>query len=130
MFLRDPVRAPRLLSSVTIVVFLNASPDALAPGLRNAVAAPVFALFLSALAGHGGFLSSRPMVGLGDASYAIYTWSQITVYSAILIGLSLVCFYWLEMPARRWILKARAAKKEMVPSDPISSLAHHRHARH
>ena len=93
------------------------------------------------------------MAGLGDASYAIYilqspviayfllgtqgvgsctplNWSQITVYSAILIGLSLVCFDWLETPARRWILKARAAKKEMVPSDPISSLAHHRHARH
>lgn len=143
-------------SAAAVGLFLLLPPDSLPAGIRNAIAAPLFAVLVYALASSEGILTSRPMRKLGDASYAIYilqspvmayfllatqgmsaggtrsplTWMQFTLYCAILTGVSIACFEWWETPARRWILGAGAPKKEVVPSDPISSPACNRHARY
>lgn len=70
-----------------------------------------------------GFLSSRPLTLLGEASYAIYIlhlplqiwwnwltrgWGTapavgVTIYLALLIGISILVFWYVETPLRRWI---------------------------
>lgn len=152
LFLRG-VRIRGLLpASIGLGAFAVLSPDYLSVGLRGAVAAPLFAMLVFSLACDRGmvnrFLGRRRLQKLGDASYAIYilqspvmayfllgtqgigtraplSWVHFWIYCTILIGISLACYRWLETPARRWIVQMK-----MVPSDPISSLAHHRHARY
>ncbi len=105
-------------------------PESLRPGL----AAPLFALFVLALASSGGvgcrILGWKPMCALGEASYSVYilqspvmafflaatqglsaagaraplTWMQFWLYAAVLVASALASYRWVEIPARRWIL--------------------------
>lgn len=97
----------------------------------NIILAPVFGLLIFGAAGAKGpfsqILSVRPLVLLGDASYAIYIihvplsmwWYRITVvdlpielpalidfscYLLIVTGISIVVYTYIERPARRWLL--------------------------
>lgn len=122
---------------VCLAFFAVFSPFWVHALLRGAVAAPLFALLVCALASGDGllgrFLSWRPVHTLGEASYAIYIlqspilawflfatrgtragswraplgWSEFAIYVAILIAISLACHTWFEGPARRWVLSRR-----------------------
>jgi peptidoglycan/LPS O-acetylase OafA/YrhL len=119
--------------SVVLAGFAAFSPLLVHPVLRGALAAPLFAALVYTLASGGGILgqllSWRPVVTLGNASYAIYIlqsplmawfllatrgasaessrttlgWAGFATYAAILTAVSLACHAWFETPARRWI---------------------------
>ncbi len=99
--------------------------------VNNGLFAPLFAIIIYTLARDRGLMarvfSFRPLVVLGEASYAMYilqyplagwysrlrggTWMTtrlsvgvLTLYVVLLIGLSLSSFYLLETPMRRRIL--------------------------
>ena len=97
----------------------------------NAVLAPIFGALIFGAAGSTGLLSKilsiRPLVLLGDASYATYIvhiplwmlWYRFTVvdlrinfppfedffcYLVIVVGASIAAYTFIERPARRWLL--------------------------
>jgi peptidoglycan/LPS O-acetylase OafA/YrhL len=93
--------------------------------LQHGIQAPIFALVLLAFASGQrtivAVFSTRWFVILGEASFALYLIHQpVTMllrhfldesslvgfgaYLVVAIGLSIASIYWLEMPARRWIL--------------------------
>jgi peptidoglycan/LPS O-acetylase OafA/YrhL len=94
--------------------------------LQHGIQAPIFALVLLATASGqptiARALSVRWLVILGEASFALYllhvplstflrhvvdvsTLAGFLLYLTVTIGLSVVSIYWLEIPARRWILR-------------------------
>jgi peptidoglycan/LPS O-acetylase OafA/YrhL len=75
---RDPARWTRgsFAALGVIVVTLAVGPMVPYPALHNGLLAPVFAVLILALASNAGplakWLSARPLVALGEASYALY----------------------------------------------------------
>jgi peptidoglycan/LPS O-acetylase OafA/YrhL len=96
------------------------------PNINAGLLAPVFALVIWAFTGNQGLhvrlLSANWLVILGEASFGLYLihipvshlfqkmgWETsralYPVYLSLCIGLSIVSFYFLEIPARKWILR-------------------------
>jgi peptidoglycan/LPS O-acetylase OafA/YrhL len=96
------------------------------PNLNAGLLSPIFAMVIWACSGSTSLparlLSVRWLVVLGEASFGLYLihipvlhlfealhWDNVRalypVYLATCIGLSVVSFYWLETPTRKWILK-------------------------
>jgi peptidoglycan/LPS O-acetylase OafA/YrhL len=96
----------------------------------NAMLAPLFAVIICGTASHGtGALAARPLVVLGHASYAIYIlhfplrlwwlkldktidlarwpWLDCGLYLALVIATALLVLYFVERPARAYLLRAR-----------------------
>src|SRR5262245_48405600 len=113
-------------SSIRLILFSAISPGYLPVLTRTAVAWPLFAVLIFALAARpGSLLASRPMGLLGEASYSVYilqspamayflffrrgidaaghraplSWIEFGIYSAVLIAISLACHRWIEMSA-------------------------------
>lgn len=93
--------------------------------LQHGLLAPIFAVAILAFASGNraisALFSAKWMVILGEASYALYLLHypihsilrrqieqrgtpMLLLYLLGTIGLSVVSYYWLEIPARRWIL--------------------------
>ncbi|MBP2232954.1 peptidoglycan/LPS O-acetylase OafA/YrhL [Azospirillum agricola] len=95
--------------------------------VSNGLLMPLFALLILSVAGGrdwlGSVLASRPLIWLGEASYATYILHffllralqprlaglglphglQLALYLAVTVAASLVTFVCLEKPARRWL---------------------------
>lgn len=97
------------------------------PNLNAGLLSPIFATVIWACSGSTSLparvLSARWLVVLGEASFGLYLihmpvmhlfealhWDNASalypVYLITCIGLSVVSFYWIETPTRKWILKA------------------------
>jgi peptidoglycan/LPS O-acetylase OafA/YrhL len=95
------------------------------PLLQHGLLVPLYAGTLLALAGGNGLipsvLSAKWLLVLGEASFALYLihmplytimrrlieghgGAGLLLYLVTCIGLSVASIYWLEIPARRWIL--------------------------
>jgi peptidoglycan/LPS O-acetylase OafA/YrhL len=127
-------RPPRMISVIVALLVTAASlaatvywQDVLpSPNLNAGLLAPAFALLLWACTGnqalHVRLLSANWLVILGEASFGLYLihmpvshlfqklgWETsralYPVYLALCIGLSVLSFYYLEIPARKWILR-------------------------
>ena len=129
-----------LLSIAALVVALTIVGDLRQPNetvIMSGFAAPLFAVLLIALAlGSGSlvsFLSSRPLLRLGAASYALYIiqapfewwWQKIkpldvarpaglTLFLVAIVATALACERWIEVPARQWLLARNAAPTRAV----------------
>ncbi len=96
------------------------------PNLNAGLLSPIFAMTIWACSGSSSLparvLSAPWLVVLGEASFGLYLihipvlhlfealhWDSVRalypVYLALCIGLSVVSFYWIETPTRKWILK-------------------------
>lgn len=104
--------------------------------IRDGILAPVFFCIIWAFSANWSLpaklLSARWLVVLGEASYGLYLihipvyhlwehahWESIPalylVYLAVSIGLSVLSFYYVETPSRRWILqKLQSRPKETM----------------
>ena len=135
-------RVPGWLLPATIAVlagYLTFASSWVPAGLRGAIAAPLFAMLVYALAdprgGRQQVLAWGPLNRLGEASYAIYIlqspvmaywllvtqgaqpggvrtpmgWAGFLVYTAMLIAISLLCHSHIERPLRTWTLTPRAS---------------------
>jgi peptidoglycan/LPS O-acetylase OafA/YrhL len=135
LFLRQHVRVPgwtALPLALGIVLILTFVPNEAYPLVHNGLLDPVFGLLILALAGGGSILQhllSKPwLVLLGEASYSLYILQEpiwrtlnatvarlgldartpvfIAAYLLIAIGLSVLSYRLLEVPARnalrRW----------------------------
>jgi len=101
------------------------------PNLNAGLLSPIFALVIWACSGSRSaiarLLSAKWLVVLGEASFGLYLiqmpvlhlfealhWehsrSLYPVYLAICIGLSVLSFYFLETPTRKWILRRLQAR--------------------
>jgi peptidoglycan/LPS O-acetylase OafA/YrhL len=137
-------RARRLRAAAGIAVGATCAVLAIAPGLpfvflHTGLLAPVWALAVLALALGGGpvaaVLGSRPLVRLGEASYALYLFHsplhvyvrvalerglglrlpsgwEMVVQFAVALAASLAIFDWIERPARNYV---RARVQRMRP---------------
>jgi len=95
------------------------------PLLQHGLLAPIFAVAILAFASGNGLISAlfsaKWMVILGEASFALYLLHypihsilrspiehrgtpMFLLYLVGTIGLSVMSYFWLEIPARRWIL--------------------------
>jgi peptidoglycan/LPS O-acetylase OafA/YrhL len=139
LFLNRPRVAGWVLPviSAALAVYAAFSNDWIPAGLRGALATPLFAIFVYALAAADGiwrrWLSSALLLRLGAVSFSIYilqsplmaywllatqgaaggtrlpmTWPSFGAYTGVLIAASLACNRWLEEPARRWLLSLPA----------------------
>jgi peptidoglycan/LPS O-acetylase OafA/YrhL len=108
------------------------------------------ALAADELAGRRGWLSSRPMVGLGAASYALYLFHALLYgwfvarwpatgegamrllgwlgYVGLALALALVLHHAIEVPAERWLrrhapigLRRRRGPVPAYPSSPVAA---------
>ncbi len=121
---RNLVLATALVPLILLAVFQPLRPAYLLAG-------PLFALLIAALAagpaGRPGFLASRPMVLLGESSFALYMIHIPLMMIALIarppepvgwlvmagiIAASIAVFRWFETPARHW---TRAAVLRLVP---------------
>jgi peptidoglycan/LPS O-acetylase OafA/YrhL len=104
--------------------------------IRDGILAPVFLLIIWAFSANQSLparlVSPKWLVILGEASYGLYlihmpvyhVWERLhlraipalyPVYLAICIGLSVLSFYFVETPARKWILrKLQTRSKETM----------------
>lgn len=111
------------------------------PLLHSGLLAPLFGILIVSLASDSGplaaVLRTRPMVFLGEASYALYLlheplsdilykrrWSPLgdiaagprfLIYLAIVIAASCAVLVWYEQPARRWLRGAGLARPQRPP---------------
>ena len=112
-------------SAAALVLFSGSVPRVF---IGNGLLAPFWAVLICALAQGWPawlyqFLSSRPMVALGEASYGMYIlqvpvgfyffrWyhgpAGVITYLVLLTVLSLLSFHYFETPARRWLRGRRA----------------------
>jgi peptidoglycan/LPS O-acetylase OafA/YrhL len=121
-------------ASASLAAFAVFSPALVPAAWRPGLAAPLFALFVFALASSHGicsrFLGGKSLHALGEASYSVYilqsplmalviaatqgmhttgprtpaTWLQFCLYGAVLVVSALACYRWVETPSRRWII--------------------------
>jgi peptidoglycan/LPS O-acetylase OafA/YrhL len=119
---------------VTAWVALGSHPGESKIWLDSGLLAPIFATIIAVLTLGSGpvarFLSTGPLVVLGDASYALYIlqepvliWTAklpllrtlpthvfVPIFVVIVIATSVICQRLIAEPARRWILKSRGHK--------------------
>ncbi len=123
--------APLLTAIASVLIVTLATWSGLHRGFNapHVVAVPLFALLILAVASspapERGALAARPLVLLGEASYALYmlhgplhgyvlaafnriaptaaAWTVFSVYSIAALALSIASYRWLERPARGWI---------------------------
>lgn len=124
---------PMLLVGLSSVTLLFTSSNFLREVAHNGGAVPCFFLILTGLAFSRNTLSKilswRPLVLLGDASYAIYllqfpvylvftngkrsgslSLGQLSVYLLSLVLISVATYNWFEKPMKRLILERDAAR--------------------
>lgn len=136
LFLEDQAQGRRRngpflagLAAMLILIALALSDALPYPLLHNGLLAPLFALLIFGVAhargGGRSLLSSAPLVLLGNASYGVYIlqrpvrgWSQIVfgttettvamaaVYVVALVAISIVAYWLIETPARRYLRPA------------------------
>ncbi|WP_260706222.1 acyltransferase family protein [Edaphobacter flagellatus] len=108
--------------------------------LQHGLLAPLFSGVLLSLASGNRLLSSlfsaRWLVTLGEASYGIYLlhvplytilrrpierfgFPMFLLYAAMTIALSVITYFQLEVPARRWILKKTSRTSEARTGSPL-----------
>jgi peptidoglycan/LPS O-acetylase OafA/YrhL len=111
--------------------------------LQHGVLVPLFALILLAFASDNAIIStlfsSNWLVALGEGSFALYLFHApmhallrhpierfgmpfFLIYLALTLGLSVASTYWLEIPAKRWILRKKQTRsfETEVTSFPIA----------
>jgi peptidoglycan/LPS O-acetylase OafA/YrhL len=111
--------------------------------MQHGLLIPIFAIMMLAFASGNAWVSSvlslRWLVVLGEASFALYLihvplYAAVgrrmilrygavgfVVYLAVTLSLSVASFYWLETPARRWILKrAQIRPKETTVTSALA----------
>ncbi len=102
--------------------------------LQHGILIPLFAMILLAFASGNAVISTlfsaNWLVVLGEASFALYLihvplytimrhlierydMPAFLIYVAMTIGLSVASIYWLETPARRWILERERAVRSL-----------------
>ncbi len=140
LFFIRGVRLDRYLpyASGGLAAFAVFSPEWLPEAVRPGLAAPLFAIFIHALAATDGRLSrvlgGKPLCPLGDASYSLYilqspvmaffiaatqgvhaagargplTWTHFWLYEVVLLACALGSYRWVETPVRRWIMACRS----------------------
>lgn len=132
----------RELSSATVpawlalaAILLTTSSGLPRPLVETASVA-AFTLLIYALANGAGVIGnllSRPaMVLLGDASYAVYilqrpvadamglsnphSWTRMLLYVAVLTLVSIATLYWIERPARKFIMDRWTRSRQSKPA--------------
>lgn len=120
---------------VLVLAFADRIPFVL---LHNGLLAPIFAILIVALATGDGLLARvlahRWTVRLGEASYALYIlhmplsdwhdaarrvlplrrlplWLDAAGYAAVVIGVALLAFTYVEEPARNWLRRALGGRR-------------------
>ncbi|WP_263351168.1 acyltransferase family protein [Acidicapsa acidisoli] len=130
-----------LFALIGIVAVVHWFPHLSIDTLGNGMMVPIFACLIWAFSANrilpAKILSAKWMVVLGEASFGLYLihipayhlfealqWQKIPalypVYLGASIGLSVVSFYWIETPSRKWILnrlQARSKETMEVASD-------------
>lgn len=134
-----------LAGSVALLAILSASPQLPFMVLHNSLLSPLFALIIVLLAGSAQrpsrALSWRPLVRLGESSYALYIlhypvgllffagtrelglaegslWITFA-YLATVVAISLAVHRWVERPARQW-LRSYPARRPRHPAEAES----------
>lgn len=118
--------AALVFAAVAYAVVVALAPPTTSPRIANGLLAPIFVAVIWALSNNRSFLSqwlSAPwMVLLGEASFGLYLIHFITyqlfealggfrtlvifpLYLLVSIGLSILSFYYIEIPMRKWLLK-------------------------
>ncbi len=128
-----------------LVVVLTYAGDLREPSetvVLSGFAAPLFAVLLIALALGSGpivsVLSSRPLIRLGAASYALYIiqapfewwWQKVkpldvarpaglALFIVAIVATSLACERWIEVPARNWLVAHRRRAAPPPSASPL-----------
>lgn len=126
---------------------LAALAAAVSLGYTNtAILSSIFGLIIFGAISHPNFLSSAPLLLLGDASYALYIlhvplrfwWDRITrvdlaidippiidfsLYLGLVIAASVFVLIWLEKPCRTWLIRTsnltRSRDNDLRISSPV-----------
>jgi peptidoglycan/LPS O-acetylase OafA/YrhL len=127
-----PFKLARVLAAIaSVAIVALATWSGLHPdfGASYVESVPLFALLILAVAStpgpERGVLAARPLVLLGEASYALYmlhgplhgyvlaafnriapaasAWTVFGVYTIASLALAIASYHWLERPARSWI---------------------------
>jgi peptidoglycan/LPS O-acetylase OafA/YrhL len=123
---------PALLLIVGLLAMSDHIPK---PILRNGLLAPLFCVVIFGMSGGGSWLervlSKKAFVPLGEASYGAYILQTPLAnllafeggsllgffgYAALLVGVSLLSFFKIETPARKFLMARLGAPRDLAPA--------------
>lgn len=124
--------APALLLIVGLLAMSDHIPK---PILRNGLLAPLFCVVIFGMSGGGSWLervlSKKAFVPLGEASYGAYILQTPLAtllafeggsllgffgYAALLVAVSLLSFFKIETPARKFLMARLGAPRDLAPA--------------